>query len=120
MLTANEARKIAKESDTEFKNILAKISEKVEFAAKNGAYALNLSEAFRSWDKFQCAEPRISTGKPELTDFQKKLQKELMGVGYGFTQRPITYTEGGGLGCIDPEDYVKSEIKTRYDLIISW
>lgn len=120
MLHAAQARKIASESDAELKSILVKVGEKIELAAKGGDYTLNLSEAFRSWDRFQCSEPNISTGKPVLTDFQKKLSGELSARGYSFTLKTISYTEGGGLGYIDPEDYVEPQVKTRFDIMISW
>lgn len=73
---------------------------------------LNLSEAFRSCDKFQC-EPLNSEVKvkPKLTPFHQKLKRELGHKGYGFTQKAFTFTEGGGLGS-DPAEYKASEVKT--------
>lgn len=121
MINAKDARKLSEESDKQMKIFLADIGKKVEEAAQKGDYKLNLSTAFRSWDKFQCgAEPRISTGKPELTEFQNKLSAELRCRGYGFAIVPYKYKDGCSLGYIDAEDYVEPEIKTGYHLVINW
>lgn len=121
MISAVEARKLTNESDKQMKIFLTDIGKKVEEAARTGLCTLNLSVMFHSWDRFQCgAEPRISTGKPELTDFQKRLKELLTELGYSFGIIPYTYKDGCGLGYIDPEDYVEPEIKTGYHLVISW
>jgi hypothetical protein len=116
MINATEARQIARDSDAEVKTILEKIGEKIEKAARNGEYFLNISTEFASWDRLQ-----IKQFKPqqELTDFQKKLKTKLVDLGYSFEMKPYTYKVGGGLGCIDPEDY-SDEVETGYHLTIRW
>lgn len=117
MLKASEARKLTEESDAVIKNWLVHISDKVKVAADNGKFELNLTQAYHSWDKF-----RVSTilraGSPELTDFQRRLKRELMTNGYGFIIKPYQFEVAGGLGCIDLDS--APEIEKGYHLIITW
>lgn len=54
-----------------------------------------------------------------MTEFQKRLERELKNQGYGFTVKHFTFNPGGGLGSLDDYDN-PSEEAYRYDIMVSW
>lgn len=119
MLTANDARKFTEQSEVLFNSNLKQVLDKIEEAAKHGKREINLSEAFRNVDKFQCNVPgKIFYFKPRLTEFQIKLKENLVSLGFEFSQKQVYIKAGGGLGLVQ-EDKIESET-ARCDIIVNW
>lgn len=118
MITADEARKLAEESEIVISEFGEKIGSAIEKAAKDGKFELNLSTTFFGWKEFDIQPVAFGLGKPIMTSYQERLKAVLANHGFTLAIRAYPYQDGGGLGMVDCEKTL--ETKVGYHFYVSW